>query len=271
MKKINILLAIASIALVFTSFGIQSPEGNELQSQLSREGGISAQKSEIEKWKQALEESHIINDCCKKFTAISSRQLPAKDFEQYDFSKLWVKNYSLGYIGNNFQRMYMTFEKVQKKSATEYSVSGVSKVKKNVCNFTGTFKILEYRQLKEFHYGIDDVRIDDVKNQGYVFAEFIIEEDITQKNSGEFRGILATGWYINKEGELLYDDLDDYSDRYENNQFFGEWVSYNSVSPKTVAWGDSRIPMSHGLDVGAGDFCPAKKYLDNGWEEYKNY
>lgn len=221
----------------------------------------SSPADKIEKWKQAVVESSRVLD--EKF----SLPLPKKDFEQYDYSQLWVTNYPLGYIGNNYQRMVMSFERIKKLSATEYSVDGYSKVMGNVGKFAGVFRVIEARKFKEIDYGIEDYLKGSVKKQGYVIAEFIINEDARQKKSGVFRGVLITGWYINMEDKMILGDLCS-GDCGNNNQFYGEWTSYKGGSPKAVAWGLYRIPMSSCLDVGAGEFFPAEKYLDNGWREY---
>ena len=41
-------------------------------------------------------------------------------------------------------------------------------------------------------------------------------------------------------------------------------------SMKRCNWGDYRIPNCGDLDIGAGGFSPADKYLTNGWQNYRD-
>jgi len=91
-----------------------------------------------------------------------------------------------------------------------------------------------------------------------------------QKYTGVFKGKLTTLFYIDQSNIIHYDDLNNYSDRYINNAFVGTWASYDGKTIKKVHWGNWRIPYPCGLDVGAGEFHPAVKYLDRGWEFFKN-
>jgi TPR repeat protein len=229
---------------------------------LAQEGYVSSPADKISAWKQAVVESSRM-PAEKLWMPLSKN-----DYGQRDYSQLWVTDYPLGYIGNNYQRMTMTFEKVQKLSAMEYSVTGHSKVKSGICDFTGIFRVIEAGQFKKIDFGIDEYLKEKVKKQGYVIAEFILDEDTKQKNSGVFRGVLVTGWYVDMADKLIPAGLCS-GDCENNNQFYGEWTSHKGGAPKTVAWGLNRIPMSGDLDMGAGEFSPADKYLDYGWLEYR--
>jgi hypothetical protein len=99
-------------------------------------------------------------------------------------------------------------------------------------------------------------------------ATYHLREDSSQENAGAFSGLLTTGWYIDRQGRLKYDDIENYSDGYCNNQFVGIWQAYNSDVKETCNWGDCRIPFSDSLDVGAGEFSPAEAYLKYGWRTY---
>ncbi|GHU39985.1 hypothetical protein AGMMS50289_00800 [Betaproteobacteria bacterium] len=235
--------------------------------------GASAQEihtpspaDKIAKWKQAVVAS---GKDSRMPEGRGATPLSEKDLAKFDFRKFWLSHYALGYTGHHYQRMTMTFERVNKLSATEYAVSGFSRVNHHVCDFKGIFRIFEQGQYQEFSRGVDDAFVGKVKSQGYVLAEFLLEEDATQKGSGVFRGVLRTGWYVNMKDEFLLDGIDSYSDRWSNNQFYGEWTSHKGGAPKPVAWGHFRIPMSGDLDMGAGEFSPADQYLDHGWREYR--
>ena len=74
-------------------------------------------------------------------------------------------------------------------------------------------------------------------------------------------------WYTDKFDILHYDNIGWNSDSYSNNQFAGVWKSYATGLEKTCNWGELRIPFSKGLDIGAGEFSPALKYKDKGWDD----
>jgi hypothetical protein len=266
MKK-NLTISLFALCLLI-SCGKKSSQHNSLSSEntttseteVVEEKGISAgTQTKIEKWKKEI------------YKEFPSKRLSPDNFRKYDFSLLWVNEYNFCYIGTNFQRMYMTFQKVSKVSDKEYCVSGFSSVKNNYCDFSGTFKILEYNQLKKFQEIDDsDSEIEDkyVKNQCYLFAEFSLSEDENQKSSGHFSGILFTKFWIdNNDAVHLLDVM------YGNdvgNLYLGEWTNYKNKVSKPVGWGDGEIPLARGiLYHGDGDICISAKYYDNGWEEFQ--
>ncbi|HEY0658921.1 MAG TPA: hypothetical protein VGD05_10625, partial [Pyrinomonadaceae bacterium] len=83
-------------------------------------------------------------------------------------------------------------------------------------------------------------------------------------------GLLVTRWYIDRSGKLKYDNIEKESDSYSNNQFVGIWKTYRGDIIKISNWGDYRIPLSGDLDIGAGEFSPAGKYLQFGWQTYQD-
>lgn len=195
---------------------------------------------------------------------------------KYDFSPLWTKTENssvFGFIGDDFQRLYMKIlsAKKDKNRPGTYLVSGRSMVKNNVCDFTGTIVITKARVYKNMYWGVDDeYRNKGIKKQGIIIAEYNFQEDRTQKHVGVFEGVLFTAWYIDKTGEIKYDDIRIESDGYSNNQFVGTWKSYDSKTVKNANWGDHRIPLSGDLDGGAGGFSPIDKYLKFGWQTYRD-
>ncbi|WP_148807340.1 hypothetical protein [Campylobacter concisus] len=54
---------------------------------------------------------------------------------------------------------------------------------------------------------------------------------------------------------------------YANDLFCGE-CKVGKAQIKPCAWGHYRIPNSGDLDVGAGEFSPNIKYLNNGWSDF---
>lgn len=201
---------------------------------------------------------------------------------KYDFSKLWTikkLNFSpdfrnnirpepLGFIGDNFQRLYIHFTSVEKRDSKNYFVIGKTKVKENICDFKGfmTIKIVqEFRipYIEGGDYVIDPRRI----RQGVIIGEYEFFEDSTQNHVGFFKGKFVTSFYIDENKEIEYNTSEIFSDNYINNQFKGYWQSYSTGKQKKANWGDYRIPESEKLDMGASEFSPDTKYP--GWEIYR--
>ncbi len=200
--------------------------------------------------------------------------------EKYDLSKLFThteSSFIFGLIGSNFQRIQIHLAKARKseKHPNQYQIEGKSKVRNNICDFKGAITIRSARkQAKEkIIDGIldrDEKVASSIAVRGVAVSDCEFRENPNQKYAGVFKGNLTTYFYIDQRGIIHYDDLNDYSDAYFNNAFVGVWTSYNGKLIKKVHWGDWRIPYSADLDVGAGEFWPAKKYLNNGWEFFKD-
>jgi hypothetical protein len=189
-----------------------------------------------------------------------------------DCSQLWIPEFERsvnGIIGDNFQRIRIRIISVKKKSENTYEVTGKSMVKNNICQFKGEIIITNARVYKEMHYGVDDEYKDKgLKKQGLLVAEYHFYEDSIQLYSGKFEGILCSSWYIDKSGQIHLDDIESFSDSYNNNEFVGIWKSYKTNASKICNWGDYRIPLSGDFDIGDGEFMPNDKYIKNGWHGY---
>jgi len=77
-----------------------------------------------------------------------------------DFSPLWMKTPNrlvFGFIGDNFQRLRMKIISATKDSEhpDQYIVYGKSKVKNNICQFSGAITIQSIDTLTEMHWGVD--------------------------------------------------------------------------------------------------------------------
>ena len=194
-------------------------------------------------------------------------------YVDYDFSQIWLKTQNLsvlGIIGENHQRLKMKFTQVSKNTGNgnEYSVMGKSCVKRTVCDFQGNISIKAIKEVKNLHYGIDNEYEDKgIKSQGILIGEYYLEENIEQKHSGIFTGTFYSKWYMDKDSQINYDDIEIYSDGYMNNQFVGFWSKHNSANSKICNWGDFRIMnCNEDFDIGAGEFSPNDNYLKYGWE-----
>jgi len=170
----------------------------------------------------------------------------------------------LGYIGNNYQRFYIHFISVQKDKADPYTynVKGKTRVKDNICSFTGTFHI-------------DSVELNPDSNVGDSFrrATFdisvVLKEDTGCPHSGTITASLETDWVFYKK-KPYYDNLYGVADGYCNNQATGQWKSYDGRLTKKCNWGDERMPDSKELDDGAGDVGIDEKYIQYGWQNFCN-
>jgi hypothetical protein len=203
---------------------------------------------------------------------------------EYDFSRLWtVKklNFSpdirnpirpepLGFIGDNFQRLFIHFNSGKKRNSGNYFVTGKTKVKENICDFKGfmTIKMVqefEIPYLEGSDYVVDPRKI----RQGVLIGEYEFFEDSTQNHGGILKGKFVTNFYFDENNKIEYNTSEIFSDNYINNQFKGIWKSYSTGKQKKANWGDYRVPESQNLDMGAAEFSPLDKYLKFGWESYR--
>ena len=176
-----------------------------------------------------------------------------------------VHSEPLGFIGENYQRLYIHFDNVKqdKKKPLEYYVFGKSKVDINICSFEGKLKISE-----AYKNNILDVYDTDFIT-GTIKGEFEFYENKNQIASGLFKGEFYSNWCKNIKTNIIeYNALDAVSDRFCNNGFTGIWTSYKTNSKKKCSWGDSRIPDSGDLDTGEGEFYVNEKYIKFGWDSY---
>lgn len=207
-----------------------------------------------------------------------------KDFEQHDFSTLWMRhqNAMIGYIGNNYQRFYIHFNTIQKskESSKLYLISGKTRVRDNINNFTGEIKLLHiYGMSKDKEKSnLDEYRMAQAArdtelmsrwrdHRFIVVVQYMFRENPMQKDSGKLSGTAKSYFYL-KNNKILYDDGDIVSDGYANNLFVGTWKSYKTGITRKCNFGNFRIPDATSLDLGTESFAPSDKYLDNGWQRY---
>lgn len=187
------------------------------------------------------------------------------DFVKYDISSVLtntVNSRIFGFIGDNYQRIRIILISVikNKDNSSQYFVYGKSMVKENICEFQGTITITNVFNFKNPE--------SPGTKQGKVIGQYLFYENPSQKHVGQFKGVFSSNWYLDKEGNLKYDDLSDVADGFTNNEFVGTWTNYQGTISKVCNWGDSRIPMSGDFDTGTGEFYPDKKYQANGWLTY---
>ena len=178
---------------------------------------------------------------------------------RYDYSQLLMENDFLGYIGNG-QRLYMHFDTIYKDPVKPqyYHVEGKSKVKQNLCSFTGGITIHSFAPNEES---------DSLIKRYHLKAQYQLNEDANQRGSGFFAGRLTSDFFVYRDS-IYFDEMEGGEDGYNNNQFEGRWTSYRTKISKKANFGIGRIPDSGDLDGGTAEFyvTPNKQHL--GWESY---
>lgn len=212
---------------------------------------------------------------------ISHAQLKSTNYLQEikknDLSKCWCTDKSaannsdlqtmlpepIGFIGEQYQRFFIHYITITKSVTNpyQYNVTGKTKVKENICDFSGIITIVKA--------GIYTKQLDNRYKQGFVECEVDFKEDGKQVATGFIKGKLTTKFYLDEKRSAQYDDLLFGADLYFNNQCAASWTSYSTKKSRKVNWGDYRIPGNTGFDIGDGEFVIADKYVNNGWQNYK--
>ena len=186
-------------------------------------------------------------------------------FDKFDFSSIIADTRTkfLGYIGADHQRLHINFNSVKKASKTKYIVSSEYKITGDTRPFGGEIQISEIKKYANLNYGVDDFMKGKIDAQGITLASYILKGD----GGFQAKGQMLIKWYINSDQRLAYDDISEDEDMYANDLFCGE-CKVGKAQAKPCAWEHYRIPNSGDLDVGAGEFSPNTKYLNNGWSDF---
>jgi hypothetical protein len=142
-----------------------------------------------------------------------------------------------------------------------YRVSGKTRVKTNVCAFTGTITVTKARLYKAPNAEHPQFR------EGELTCRVELAEDRRQSGSGTISGTLTNYFYLDAKGQPQYNTLEP-MDGFSNNQCVATWTSYATQQRKPCHWGDFKIPASGDLDFSVSDFEVAAKYVPNGWQTY---
>lgn len=178
---------------------------------------------------------------------------------KYDYSHLLMNNNILGCIGNG-QRLYIHFDTVykDKEKAELYHVVGKTRVKDNICSFTGNVNISRFKQVDTEYYPVKHYKM---------IAKYEFKEDTKQYGAGIFSGRLESDFFIYKDSVYM-DEIINEGDGYCNNQYKGVWKSYKTNVIKKANFGIDRIPDDGGLDVGCSEFMVDRSKQHLGWETY---
>lgn len=180
-----------------------------------------------------------------------------------------VSNQSIGFLGDDYLRFYIHFTSVQKntKNPYQYLIKGKTKVKNNICIFTGTLTIKTAITVRVQ----DDPEIPQNIRAGKFTASINLQEDKEQYGSGKITGTLSKG-FILMDGKMADDQLLYYGDMpYEGNYFEGQWTSYKTGKSKPCLWhngGGWTKPQDLFRLGDDGDVYINLHYLKNGWENY---
>ena len=99
-------------------------------------------------------------------------------------------------IGDKGQRIQMKFTKVEKSDSVTYTITGRSRVNKNICDFKGYVKIENILEC--------DLEEDDTDSYtGEIIGTYHFEEDKSQAHTGIFEGRFSSKFNIDEE-EILF-------------------------------------------------------------------
>ena len=203
--------------------------------------------------------------CFSEYLDSKAHFINENKFDKFDFSNILADNRIkfLGYIGANYHRLRINFNNVKKISRSKYIVSGDYKITGEARSFNGEIQINKIKKYVNLNYGVDDFMKGKINAQGIALASYFLKGD------GDFqaKGQMLMKWYIDSDQRLAYEDISEDEDMYENDLFCGE-CKVGKAQTMPCAWGHYRIPNSGDLDVGAGEFSPSPKYLNNGWSDF---
>ncbi|MDL2313513.1 hypothetical protein LJC36_00865 [Desulfovibrio sp. OttesenSCG-928-C14] len=187
-----------------------------------------------------------------------------KQIAGYDLASIFLeyREHYLGIIGKDLQRFYIYFSDIRKSpdSPYLYQVRGKTRVKNNICDFTGTFTVVR-----------SGIAVEDADGftPGFVIAAVALAEDKKQPGTGSIKGELFTKFYLSEKTLAA----ENYGEVERNHQFIGTWTSYKTGAAKVCNFGAYRIPnkgLPAGISVDQGDgvFAPKPIYHDKGWKTY---
>jgi hypothetical protein len=201
--------------------------------------------------------------------------------KSYDLSNLLVTQPETGTVGvfdTGYWRLLVHFETIARdeQDPAVYHIKGAYRTKQRVTPVDGEIRIMRVKQYDRAFFWVIDTTFElppdapafDEKDFKYTFctASFELREDKSQPDAGVLTGKLDFGIHEDSEGALL-DDLQNYQpDAFSNFIYKGEWKPYGAGSPKPCVWGEGRIPLPPGVDVGMDEFQISRRYKRNGWQ-----
>lgn len=171
----------------------------------------------------------------------------------------------IGFIGPDYQRFYLHYASIRKDAANPYAyrVAGKTRVKNNICAFTGTITVVKARLYKAPNAEYAQFR------EGELTCRVELAEARNQPGSGTIRGTLTTYFYLDAQQRPQYNLLEMFADGFSNNECRGTWTSYATGQSKKCNWGDFFIPDPGPLRFSDTEFQIAQRYRANGWQTYQ--
>jgi len=193
--------------------------------------GISYAQIAGKRYQEPLNNKSLTQDAVKK------------ELFEHNFSNLFTltdNSMVYGFIGDDFMRIRIKIISVTKDTTSPetYNIYGKSMVKGNIADFNGKIKISKILKLNITQHGCEDgYKFKGFKGQFSLFGVYLFAENKNQNNSGIFKGVFRSDYFVDKNNKVKYDDIENCSDDFTNNQFVGTWTSYKNNISKKCNWG----------------------------------
>lgn len=166
-----------------------------------------------------------------------------------------------GILGKNYARIEIFINpKVERTDSLTFKVYGKSKVKNNICDFTGDIRI-------EHIYHIWERKDDpDSPDSYFMVCNYLFKEDAEQYGTGLFQGTYSTFCHLDQARQSVCLDIDLGGGAYKNTRIYvGIWYGYKSKVIKKCIWSDYRLPYTFDFDIGNDGMVINPKYnITNG-------
>ena len=170
---------------------------------------------------------------------------------QVYFSEIFVSERDfLGCIGDEKQKMGIVFLSTIKIGETEYEVTGKSKVKNNICDFTGTMEVLDLV--------FEDGNPSQIAS---IYGKYHFKEDENQPHSGEFEGEFSIFWSDNDR--TIFSVGNRYGEEIHVD-FNGTWTNYQTSASKFALWGNVENLLPGTINEGQ-EYFRDENYSSLGW------
>jgi hypothetical protein len=189
-------------------------------------------------------------------------------------------NETIGFIGSNYRRFYIRYNKVVRDSNDPYlyHVTGKTRVGEHINDFTGTLRIQKatlYKYSLYDYYANQDAAYlhpgEEPFQYGDVEAEVLFKESSGQRHAGVFMGLLRSSFHL--IGALAYlvttDETGDFVG--ETNNYLTTWTDAQGKQRKTCNWTQSDwIPGGEALLSRKDDRVAyvTETYYPYGWRSY---
>lgn len=188
-------------------------------------------------------------------------------YEWKDGRSLYYEQSSFnGILGNNYARIEIYINpQVERTDSLTFKVTGKSKVKKNICDFTGEIQVKHIYDIWE--------RADDPDSPDYylMVCNYLFKEDEAQYGTGFFKGTYGVYCHIDEDNKKVCLDIDlGGGDGYNQRNYVGTWQSYKTKAIKRCIWAEHRLPYTFDFDIGDGEIRVNPKYNSPEWEQWKS-